>query len=89
MPVPYGRVVPRFKQEEKDHDKKEPLTTLTAFAEVTTLTPLKTLIMPRFEGEGEGKEKPRDYHAEKKKGVVLLASNCAGDSGRYNYLDKY
>ena len=85
MPVPYGRVVPRLKQEEgeKDHDKKEPL---------TTLTPLKTLIMPRFEGEEEGKEKkekPRDYHAEKKKGVALLASNCAGDSGRYNYLDKY
>ena len=82
MPVPYGRVVPRLKQEEeeeKDHDKEEPL---------TTLTPLKTLIMPRFEGEGEGGKKPRDYHAKKKKGVALLASNCAGDSGRYNYLDK-
>ena len=90
VPVPYGRVVPRLKQEEgeKDHDKKEPLTTLTALTTSTTLTPLKTLIMPRFEGEGEGGEKPRDYHAEKKKGVALLASNCAGDSGRYNYLDK-
>ena len=94
VPVPYGRVVPRLKQEEeeeKDHDKEEPLTTLTALTTSTTLTPLKTLIMPRFEGEGEGKgkkEKPLDYHAEKKKGVALLASNCAGDSGRYNYLDK-
>ena len=92
MPVPYGRVVPRLKQEEeeeKDHDKEEPLTTLTALTTSTTLTPLKTLIMPRFEGEGEGGKKPRDYHAKKKKGVALLASNCAGDSGRYNYLDKY
>ena len=31
----------------------------------------------------------RDFHSEKKKGVALLASNCGGPSGRYNYLDKY
>ena len=30
----------------------------------------------------------RDFHREKKRGVALLASNCGGQSGRYNYLDK-
>ena len=44
VPVPYGRVVPRFEgEEERDREKKE---------------------------------KARDYHAEKSKGVALLASNC-------------
>ena len=45
VPVPYGRVVPRFEGEEEERDK-------------------------------EKMEKARDYHAEKSKGVALLASNC-------------
>ena len=41
------------------------------------------------EGEDEGEEEGlRDFYCEKKKGVALLASNCGGTSGRYNYLDK-
>ena len=36
----------------------------------------------------QGAEGLRDFHNEKKKGVALLASNCGGASGRYNYLDK-
>ena len=31
----------------------------------------------------------RDFYGDKTKGVALLASNCGGVSGRYNYLDKY
>ena len=37
-------------------------------------------VVPRVEGEEERdkekKEMARDYHAEKSKGVALLASNC-------------
>ena len=36
----------------------------------------------------DGKEESRDFFSEKSKGVALLASNCGGPSGRYNYLDK-
>ena len=38
--------------------------------------------------EDDDKGGVRDFHHEKKKGVALLASNCGGPSGRYNYLDK-
>ena len=40
------------------------------------------------EGKDEGEEVLRDFYNEKKKGVALLASNCGGASGRYEYLDK-
>ena len=39
--------------------------------------------------EMTGEEEVRNFHRVKKKGVALLASNCGGPSGRYNYLDKY
>ena len=39
-------------------------------------------------GKEENEQGLRDFHHEKKKGVALLASNCGGASGRYNYLDK-
>ena len=47
-------------------------------------------VVPRLFTEQEDEEMGdlRDYHNEKKKGVALLASNCGGKSGRYNYLDK-
>ena len=51
VPVPYGRILPK----EKSDNKEEELT---------------------------------DFFRKKRKGVALLASNCGGNSGRYNYLDK-
>ena len=39
-----------------------------------------------LEKEAEGGLK--DFHRVKKRGVALLASNCGGPSGRYNYLDR-
>ena len=39
-------------------------------------------------GDEELESGLRDFYHEKKKGVALLASNCGGASGRYNYLDK-
>ena len=31
----------------------------------------------------------RNFHGEKERGVAILASNCGGQSGRYNYLDTF
>ena len=32
-------------------------------------------------------EQKRNFHGEKERGLAILASNCGGQSGRYNYLD--
>ena len=45
-------------------------------------------VVPKKSKGEELKPGLRDFYAEKKKGVALLASNCGGASGRYNYLDK-
>ena len=45
-------------------------------------------VVPRKSHDGKEEEGSRDFFSEKSKGVALLASNCGGPSGRYNYLDK-
>ena len=44
-------------------------------------------ILPKESSDKKEKELT-DFFRKKMKGVALLASNCGGNSGRYNYLDK-